>query len=60
MRLIIGNKYKFLYQPEILIFIGTEGSWHQFELQTEPNKIWCELLDSDLKLIVPIKELNHE
>ena len=56
MRLIIGNKYKFLYQPEVIIFIGTEGRWHQFELQTEPNKVWCELLDSDLKLIVPIKE----
>lgn len=59
MKLIVGNKYKFLYQPEVLIYIGTSGiwdNWHQFVLETEPNKVWCELLDSDLKLIIPVKE----
>ena len=38
-----------------LIYLGYNwsgnGMWHQFALITNPEKIWCEVLDSDLHMI---------
>lgn len=60
MDMVIGNRYKWKYQPERLIYVGRNwsgnGYWHQFEKVGEPNKIWCELLDGDLPMLEPITD----
>jgi len=52
--LVVGENYKFKNQPERLKYIGKNwsgnGYWHQFEKAGEQG-VWCELLDSDLRLI---------
>ncbi len=58
MILIIGNKYNWKNQPERLVYLGynwsSNGFWHQFALVDKPDVVWCEVLDSDLRLIEPI------
>ena len=51
MKLTIGNRYKFKFQSEILIFVGKEGLWNQFEKLEHPDVVWCEVTDGDLHLI---------
>lgn len=56
MELIKGKLYRFknssTTNPEPLRYIGQNwsgnGFWHQF---TKDGKVWCELQDSDLRLI---------
>ena len=52
MNLITGNKYKWKYEPQILVYIGTKNGWHQFTLN---DCLWCEVLDSDLKLMEEVQ-----
>jgi hypothetical protein len=53
--LIIGGFYNGKGQPERLVYMGnnwsSNGYWHQFALVEDPETVWCELLDSDLKMI---------
>ena len=48
MDLITGNKYKWKYEPQALVYIGIKNGWYQFTLN---NSLWCEVLESDLKLM---------
>lgn len=48
VNLIIGNKYKWKHELQVLVYIGVKNGWHQFELNGE---IWCEVLYSDLHLM---------
>ena len=48
MNLIIGDKYKWKHEPQILTYIGKKRGWHQFTLN---GAVWCEALDSDLHLM---------
>ena len=48
MNLVIGNKYKWKHEPQILIYVGKKNGWHQFTLN---GSVWCECLDSDLQLM---------
>lgn len=48
MNLITGNKYKWKYEPQVLVYIGIKNGWYQFTLN---NSLWCEVLESDLKLM---------
>jgi hypothetical protein len=45
-----------------LIYLGYNwsgnGMWHQFELVTNPGKIWCEVLDSDLHMLEEAEEME--
>lgn len=50
-KLEIGGKYNWVKQPERLVYLGKLGCWHQFEKVDEPGKVWCEVLDSDLRMI---------
>lgn len=52
MNLVIGNKYKWKHEPQILIYIGKKNGWHQFTLK---DKVWCECLDSDLYYMEPVQ-----
>lgn len=52
MNLIIGNKYKWKHEPQILTYIGKKNGWHQFTLK---DKVWCECLDSDLDFMEQIQ-----
>lgn len=54
MTLIIGNKYKWKYENDILIYVGQSGRWSQFSLEST-GKLWCEVLDSDLHLMEEVK-----
>jgi len=52
----IGGKYNWVNQPERLIYIGQEYPWHQFEKVDEPGKVWCEVLDSDMRMLEETKD----
>lgn len=51
----IGNRYNWKHQPERLIYIGRNwsgnGYRHQFVKVDKPEKVWCEVLDSELSMI---------
>lgn len=42
MNLVIGNKYKWKHEPQILVYVGKKNGWHQFTLN---GSVWCECLD---------------
>lgn len=52
MNLIIGDKYKWKHEDQILVYVGIKNGWHQFNLN---ESLWCECLDSDLLLIEVVK-----
>ena len=52
MKLEIGSKYKWKHESQILTYVGKKNGWHQFTLN---GKVWCEVLDSDLKLMEIVK-----
>lgn len=52
--LIIGNKYKWKYENDILIYVGQSGRWSQFNLEST-GKLWCEVLDTDLRMMEEVK-----
>lgn len=56
----IGKKYNFKNQKERLVYKGHNfsgnGYWHQFALTEKPEKVWCEILTSDLHMIEETKE----
>ena len=54
MKLVIGNKYKWKYENDILIYVGQSGSWSQFALEST-GKLWCEVLDSDLRMMEEVQ-----
>lgn len=47
----IGEKYNWKNQPERLIYKGKIGVWHQFVQVSNPDVIWCEVLEEDLHMI---------
>lgn len=51
----IGKKYNWVHQSERLTYIGKLGCWHQFELVDAPGKVWCEVLDEDLRMVEETK-----
>jgi hypothetical protein len=52
MKLIVGNNYNWKHNGEPpLIYIGKQGSWHQFVTVEKPDVVWCEVLDSDLHML---------
>lgn len=53
--MIIGNRYIWKHQSERLIYMGKVGAWHQFCKVSEPDVVWCEVLDSDLNMIEETK-----
>ena len=60
----VGGKYNWKGQPERLVYIGRNwsgnGYWHQFEKVDKPGKVWCEVLDSDLRMIEETKEASDD
>jgi hypothetical protein len=47
--IVVGGFYNWKYQPQRLVYLGKVGSWHQFALTISPDKVWCEVIDNDLK-----------
>jgi hypothetical protein len=51
----IGGRYNWQNQPERLIYlgVGTGGSrgWHQFAKTESPTVVWCDVLESDLRML---------
>jgi len=45
----IGTGYNWVNQPERLTYMGKSGNWHQFAKIDNPSKVWCEVLDQDLR-----------
>jgi len=57
--LVIGGKYNWRFQKERLVYLGkslSNGWWHQFALVDSPNKVWCEVRDSDLEFFEETRE----
>lgn len=56
-----GGAYNWKSQPERLVYLGMCGVWHQFALVgDEKQKIWCEVLSSDLRMLEPTSsEVSH-
>jgi hypothetical protein len=55
--MIKGQTYHWTHDPHTrLTYIGNNwsgnGYWHQFEKVSDPGSVWCEILDSELPLIV--------
>ena len=54
-----GVFYNWKGQPERLVYLGYHwsgnGWWHQFAKRDEPDKVWCEVLPSDLHMIEETK-----
>lgn len=57
MKLVIGNQYKWIHEPQILTYIGVKNGWHVFTFRDRP---WCECLDSDLPYMEEVKGASHE
>ena len=53
----IGGKYNWKSQPERLVYIGRDwtGRWHRFAKIENPNLIWCEVLQEDLRMMEDTK-----
>ena len=51
----VGDKYNWVNQPERLVYLGKEGPWHQFAKVESPEIVWCEVLDSDLRMLEETK-----
>jgi hypothetical protein len=47
--LVYGGKYNWRGQPERLEYLGKAGVWYQFALTSNLRKVWCEVLEEDLK-----------
>lgn len=51
----IGGRYNWKNQPERLVYVGLceprNGRWHQFAKVENPAAVWCEVLDSDLRMM---------
>ncbi len=41
----LGKKYKWKSKPEVMVYTGKDGVWHQFELVDKPDEVWCETLE---------------
>lgn len=48
MKLIIGNKYKFIGDSKIMVYAGKKGHWHQFAEVKYPELICCKILNSHI------------
>lgn len=56
MNMVIGGKYNWINQPQRLVYLGKKGSWHQFALISNPTRVWCEVLTSDLFMLEETEE----
>jgi hypothetical protein len=54
---IIGKKYNWVNQSERLVYTGKKGCWNQFAKVEYPEIVWCEVLDSDLRMLEETKSL---
>ena len=50
----INGLYKWKHEVQQLIYLGRQGSWHQFALAAAPEHIWCEVLTQDLYMLEAI------
>ena len=50
-KLQLGKKYKWKSRPEVMVYVGKEGIWYQFELASEPGEVWCETLEEFLEVL---------
>lgn len=45
-----GQSYRFIASNDIIVYIGDDGFWLQFE-KFGISGVWCELLEKDLHLL---------
>lgn len=57
MKLIKGGKYNWVNQKERLVFTRKLGLWNQFAKVDNPDVVWCEVLDGDLRMMEETEEL---
>lgn len=54
MKMQVNGLYKWKHEVQQLIYLGRQGSWHQFALAAAPEHIWCEVLTEDLRMLEAI------
>lgn len=47
----LGKKYKWKAKPEVMVYVGKDGIWYQFELASNPGEVWCETLEEFLEVL---------
>lgn len=47
----IDSKYRWIAQQEVMIYVGKNNWWHQFEPEGEHGKVLCQILEIDLDKI---------
>jgi hypothetical protein len=55
-----GEKYKWRYQDDIMVYLGYNfsgnGYWHQFRKIGDSREVWCEVRTDDLQMIEEVKD----
>ena len=52
---VVGRFYNWKNEPERLVYLGKRGCWHQYALVSEPNEVWCEVLQESLVMLEETK-----
>lgn len=64
LKMKIGGRYNWKGQPERLIFLGRNwsgnGYWNQFARVDLQEKVWCEVLDSDLDMFEESESMTKD
>lgn len=45
----IGDFYRFIGHVDEFVYLGLYGIWYKFAKVESPHKVWCEMVQNDLK-----------
>lgn len=48
----LDKRYRFKMQNHRLVYLGQQGQWHQFALESEPDVVWSEVTDATLEQFI--------
>lgn len=57
--MVKGGRYNWKHQSERLVYVGKVGAWHQFEKVNEPNIVWCDVLEEDLRMLEETVDIDE-
>ena len=52
----VGSTYKWKNTPDVMQYLGEQDSWHQFDLESAPTVVWCEVLDDHLHMVTEVSD----
>ncbi len=51
----IGDLYRFIGQVDEFVYLGLYGLWYKFAKAENPHKVWCEMVQNDLKKLEKVE-----